>query len=74
VYRLGTEEEQEKRRKWWYQMRREAWKKMFDKMHRHPLELFRLPAIVEEITEERNDVYIYKTLRYPPKSTPQTID
>ena len=50
-------------------MRREAWKKMVDEMHRHPLEIFRLPAIVEEITEERNDVYIYKTLRYPPKST-----
>ena len=27
----------------------------------------------EEIeTEERNDVCIYKTLRYPPKSTPPT--
>jgi len=23
-----------------------------------------------EETEERNDVYIYKTLRYPPKSIP----
>jgi hypothetical protein len=71
---LGNEEEREKRRKWWYQMRREAGKKMLDKMHRHPLELFRLPAIVEEIREERNDVYIYKTLRYPSKSTPPTID
>jgi hypothetical protein len=28
----------------------------------------------EEEEEERNDVYIYKTLRYPPKSTPPTID
>ena len=24
----------------------------------------------EEKVEERNDVYIYQTLRYPPKSTP----
>ncbi len=72
--RLRNEEEREKRRKWWYQMRREAWKKMDDEMHRHPLEIFRLPAIVEEITEERDDVYIYKTLRYPPKSTPPDVN
>jgi hypothetical protein len=26
----------------------------------------------EEEIEERNDVYIYQTLRYPPKSTPPT--
>jgi hypothetical protein len=26
----------------------------------------------EEEEEERNDVYIYKTLRYPSKSTPPT--
>jgi hypothetical protein len=29
---------------------------------------------VDEEEEERNDVCIYKTLRYPPKSTPPTID
>jgi hypothetical protein len=28
----------------------------------------------EEEEEERNDVYIYKTLRYPPKSTPPTAN
>ena len=28
----------------------------------------------EEDTEERNDIYIYKTLRYPPKSTPPTAN
>ncbi len=27
----------------------------------------------EEKVEDRNDVYIYQTLRYPPKSTPPTI-
>ena len=45
-------------------MRREAWKKMDD--------MFSLQSAEDEITEERNDVYIYKTLRYPPKSTPPT--
>jgi hypothetical protein len=30
--------------------------------------------IDEDEAEERNDVYIYKTLRYPPKTTPPTID
>ena len=25
-----------------------------------------------ELEEKRNDVYFYKTLRYPPKSTPPT--
>jgi hypothetical protein len=28
----------------------------------------------EEKEEERNDVYIYKTLQYPPKSTSPTAD
>ena len=74
MYRLGNGEEREKRRKWWYKIRREAGKKMLDEMHLDQLEVFKLPAIAEEKTEERNDVYIYKTLRYPPKSTPQTID
>jgi hypothetical protein len=74
VYRLGNEEEREKRRKWWYKIRREAGKKMLDEMHRYQLEIFKLPAIVEEKTEERNDVYIYKTLRYPSKSTPPTTN
>lgn len=26
----------------------------------------------EEEVKERNDVYIYQTIRYPPKSTPPT--
>ena len=33
-----------------------------------------LDKISEEETEERNDVYIYKTLRYPPKSTPPAFN
>lgn len=28
----------------------------------------------EEEEKERNDVYIYKTLRYPPKSAPPTAN
>ena len=64
MHRLGNEEEREKLKRWWYQMRREAWKKMDN--------IFSLQSAEDEITEERNDVYIYKTLRYPPKSTPPT--
>ena len=33
-----------------------------------------LSVIQEEEEMERNDVYIYKTLRYPTKSTPPTPD
>jgi hypothetical protein len=62
---LGTAEEKEELKRWWYKMRREAWKKM---------EIFISSIAEEEIPEERNDVYIYKTLRYPPKSTPPTIN
>lgn len=28
----------------------------------------------EDELEERNDIHIYKTLRYPPKSTPPTAN
>ena len=31
-------------------------------------------SMSEEDTEERNDVYLYKTLIYPPKSTPPTLN
>jgi len=71
---LGNEVEREKRRNWWYKIRREAGKKMLDEMNRCTLEVFRLSAMVEEKTEEHYDVYIYKTLRYPPKSTPPTTN
>jgi len=72
VHRLGNEEEQEKRKRWWYNMRLEAVKKMLDEMKHRFLKMFELVEVEDEITEERNDVYIYKTLRYPPKSTPPT--
>jgi len=32
----------------------------------------KLLFLKEDEEEERNDVYIYQTLRYPPKSTPPT--
>jgi len=67
---LGTAEEKEELKRWWYKMRREAWKKMDDKL----LSIFRLHDEDQEIPEERNDVYIYRTIRYPPKSTPPTLN
>lgn len=66
---MGNKEEQEERKKWWYKMRREAWKKLNDEFKRHSLSVFQL-LTGEDTIEERNDVCIYKTLRYPPKSTP----
>jgi hypothetical protein len=43
-----------------------------DKMNeKYSKKLFLFDEVEEE---ERNDVYIYKTLKYPPKSTPRTID
>lgn len=51
-------------------MRREAWKKMSHEIPRLPLTPFSAAEAEEEIIEERNDVCIYRTLRYPPKSTP----
>ena len=67
---MGNKEEREERKKWWYKMRREAWKKMDDEFKLRFLSVFR--SLQEDTIEERNDVYIYKTLRYPPKSTPPT--
>ena len=73
MHRLGNEEEREKTKKRWYNMRREAGKKMLDEIKHHRfLKIFELVETEEEIPEERKDVYIYKTLRYPPKSTPPT--
>jgi hypothetical protein len=38
--------------------------------------ILKIPGMIsaDEEKEERNDVCIYKTLRYPPKSTPPTIN
>jgi hypothetical protein len=71
---LGNEEERKQAKKLWYKMRREAWKKLFDEINSKSHEIFGLSRTEEQATEERNDVYIYKTLRYPPKSTPPTFD
>ena len=44
----------------------------------NPLDIMlkRLKLLIEneEEIKERNDVYIYQTLRYPPKSTPPTAN
>jgi len=42
----------------------------------NPLEsmIKKLKLLAEEEIEERNDIYLYKTLRYPPKSTPPTTN
>jgi len=64
---MGNEEEREELKKWWYKMRREAGEKII-------LKIFRSPLVKEEIADDRNDVCMYKTLRYPPKSVPPTIN
>ena len=47
--------------------------KAFEYVDEHP-DLIKILTSIEEDVEERNDVYIYKTLRYPPKSTPPTAN
>ena len=63
---MDNREEREARIKWWYKLRREAWKKMSSEIERQRLQIFRLSTGEADVREERNDVYIYKTLRYPP--------
>jgi hypothetical protein len=67
---MGTREEKEQLKQWWQQQRREAWKQFLAKMD------LRLKTILstEENSEERNDVYLYRTLRYPPRSTPPAAE
>lgn len=53
--------------------RAENWKlfeKSYDNKHRIKKLLEILDKTVCKDDDERNDVHIYKTLRYPPKSTP----
>jgi len=61
---LGNEEEEDETYFPWFR----AMGIMTDKLSK------KLFFLNEEEEEERNDVYIYKTLRYPPKSTPPTIN
>jgi hypothetical protein len=60
---LWTEEERDKRR--------EEWLRMILENPPLPLKI-KLLSEAEEETEEHNDVYIYRTLKYPPGSTPPT--
>jgi hypothetical protein len=67
---MGTRQEKEQLKQWWYQQRRHAWKKMRDEKKLPFCTPINLPQIYAENTEERNDVYLYRTLRYPPFCTP----
>jgi hypothetical protein len=58
VYRLGYEEERDKRREEWLKWCIENTGEITK----------RLMELTGETEEETNDVYIYKTLRYPPGS------
>jgi hypothetical protein len=57
---LGCEEEEDETYFPWFRVM----EKMADKLSKKLFLLFK------EKVEERNDVYLYKTIRYPPKSTP----
>lgn|GEM_PF-2662884 len=67
---MKKREEKEQRKQWWYKIRREAGREFLNDMN------LRLQVALskDENTEERNDVYLYKTLRYPPTSTPPTTE
>jgi hypothetical protein len=68
---LGNEEERDKKREKWLKEWFERYKDFEWPIHSFK-SLFHQEEEMER--EERNDVYIYKTLRYPPKSTPPTAD
>jgi hypothetical protein len=80
VHRLGNEEEKEKTYYPYFQAMTkehpeeldEFMKKLEQFYKKHPYKNIILTFDIEE--EERNDVCIYKTLRYPPKSTPPTAN
>lgn len=69
---MGNEEERDKKREKWLKL----WLDDYRNFKRFGREYSGNPLFDEEEmeTEERNDVYIYKTLRYPPKSTPPTAN
>jgi hypothetical protein len=72
VCKLGNEEETDKKREQWLK----GWLDRY-KDFKGPVPLLKLLDPQEEemeSEEERHDVYIYKTLRYPPQSTPPTIE
>ena len=57
---MGYEEEEDETYFPWFR----AMEKMVDNLSK------KLFLLDEEEVEERNDVYLYKTIRYPHKSTP----
>jgi len=69
VYRLGDEEKRDKKREKWlsspYMIK---WYRDGDITFKKSI------GLTKEVEKEANDVYIYKTLRYPPNSTPPTTN
>jgi len=63
---LGKEEEEEENEDETYFPLFITMGKMAEKLSK------KLLFLKEDEEDERNDIYIYKTLRYPPKSTPPT--
>ena len=61
---MGNEEEEDETYFPWFR----AMEKTANKLSK------KLFLLDEEEVEERNDICIYKTLRYPPKSTPPTTN
>ena len=69
MYRLGDEEKRDKKREKWlsspYMIK---WYRDGDITFKKSI------GLTKEVEKEANDVYIYKTLRYPPNSTPPTTN
>ena len=69
MYRFGNKEERDKKReKWLSSPAMIRWYRDGDIIFKKSMRL------TENVEEEVNDVCIYKTLRYPPKSTPPTTN
>ena len=72
---MGNEEEEDETYFPWFKAMANEVPKSFEEIER---ELERMSKkFIKRIfpeEEERNDVYIYKTIKYPPKSTPPTAN
>jgi len=68
---LGEVEERDNQREEWLKMWMEN---HYKKLETNPYKKFAELREEKKEEEERNDVFIYKTLKYPPKSTPPTKD
>ena len=65
---IGDKEQRDKRReKWLSSPYMVKWYRDGDTIFKKSMKL------TEDVEKEVNDVYIYKTIRYPPKSTPPNL-